>query len=141
MRCVGILMPLTADDPMTKLGGRIHAGTGGGWMERRPKPTDRHRIRRSAMELVALTPDVILSIGTNAAVALQQASRTVPVCQRTSGFSAPDVNGFRHRSRSNKALACHSQKSPEKSRAVRVLDREKLEPIFASIWLLAPAKE
>ena len=110
-------------------------------MERRPKPTDRHRIRRSAMELVALTPDVILSIGTNAAVALQQASPTVPVCQRTSGFSAPDVNGFRHRSRSNKALACHSQKSPEKSRAVRVLDREKLEPIFASIWLLAPAKE
>ena len=99
------------------------------------------RIRRSAMELVALTPDVILSIGTNAAVALQQASRTVPVCQRTSGFSAPDVNGFRHRSGSNKALACHSQKSPEKSRAVRVLDREKLEPIFASIWLLAPAKE
>ena len=88
------------------------------------------RIRRSAMELVALTPDVILSIGTNAAVALQQASRTVPVCQRTSGFSAPDVNGFRHRSGSNKALACHSQKSPEKSRAVRVLDREKLEPIL-----------
>jgi hypothetical protein len=76
---------------MTKLGGRIDAGTGGGWMERRPKPTDRHRIRRSAMELVALTH--------------------------------------------------HSQKSPEKSRAVRVLDREKLEPIFASIWLLAPAKE
>ena len=34
-------MPLTADDPMTKLGGRIHAGTGGGWIERRPKPTDR----------------------------------------------------------------------------------------------------
>jgi hypothetical protein len=88
------------------------------------------RIRRSAMELVALTPDVISSIGTNATVALQQASRTVPVCQRTSGFSAPDVNGFRHRSGSNKALACHSQNSPEKSRAVRVLDREKLEPIL-----------
>jgi hypothetical protein len=89
-----------------------------------------NRIRRSAMELVALTPDVISSIGTNATVALQQASRTVPVCQRTSGFSAPDVNGFRHRSGSNKALACHSQNSPEKSRAVRVLDREKLEPIL-----------
>ena len=119
-------MPLTADDPKTKLGGRIHAGMG-----RRRKPTDRlYRIRRSAMELVALTPDVISSIGTNATVALQQASRTVPVCQRTSGFSAPDVNGFRHRSGSNKALACHSQKSPEKSRAVRVLDREKLEPIL-----------
>lgn len=38
-------MPLTADDPMTKLGGRIHAGTGGGWMERRPKPADRHALR------------------------------------------------------------------------------------------------
>jgi hypothetical protein len=88
------------------------------------------RIRRSAMELVALTPDVISSIGTNATVALQQPSRTVPVCERTSGFSAPDVNGFRHRSGSNKALACHSQNSPEKSRAVRVLDREKLEPIL-----------
>lgn len=90
--------------------------------------------------LVALTPDVILSIGTNAAVALQQASRTVPVCERASGFSAPDVNGFRHRPGSNKVLACHSQKSP-KSRAVRVLDREKLEPMFASISLLAHAKE
>jgi hypothetical protein len=78
------------------------------------------RIRRSAMELVALTPDVISSIGTNATVALQQASRTVPVCQ----------NGFRHRSGSNKALACHSQNRSEKSRAVRVLDREKLEPIL-----------
>jgi hypothetical protein len=88
------------------------------------------RIRRSAMELVALTPDVISSIGTNATVALRQASRIVPACQRTSGFSAPDVNGFRHRSGSNKALACHSQNSPEKSRAVRVLDREKLEPIL-----------
>jgi hypothetical protein len=97
---------------------------GAGWSVG-PEPTDRH-----ALELVALTPDVILSIGTNAAVALQQASRTVPVCQRTSGFSAPDVNGFRHRSGSNKALACHSQTSPKKSRAVRVLDREKLEPIL-----------
>jgi len=135
MRCVGILMPLTADDPMTKLGGRIHAGTGGGWIERRPKPTDRHAWGGevdSAMELVALTPDVISSIGTNATVALQQASRTVPVCQRTSGFSAPDVNGFRHRSGSNKALACDSQNSPEKSRAVRVLDREELEPILSA---------
>ena len=140
MRCVGILMPLTADDPMTKLGGRINAGDWNLRIDMR-WGGEVDRIRRSAMELVALTPHVILSIGTNAAVALQQASRTVPECQRTSGFSAPDVNGFRHRSRSNKALACHSQKSPEKSRAVRVLDREKLEPIFASIWLLAPAKE
>jgi hypothetical protein len=30
------------------------------------------------MELVALAPDVVLTIGTNAAVALQEASRTVP---------------------------------------------------------------
>jgi hypothetical protein len=90
------------------------------------------RIRKSAMELVALTPDVISSIRTNATVALQQASRTVPVCQRTSGFSAPDVNGFRHRSGPNKALACDSQNSPEKSRAVRVVDREELEPILSA---------
>ena len=43
------LMPLTADDPMTILGGRIHAGTGGGWMERRPKPTDRHALEKSTV--------------------------------------------------------------------------------------------
>ena len=115
-RCVGILMPLTADDPMNKLGGRIHAGTGGG-LDRASDMRwggEVDRIRRSAMELVALTPDVISSIGTNATVALQQASRTVPVCQRTSGFSAPDVNGFRHRPGSNKVLACHSQKNPKR---------------------------
>jgi len=87
MRRVGILMPLTADDPydQTRLAAFLQGLGGAGWSvgqnlridTRRGGDVD--RIRRSAMELVALAPDVIFGIGTNAAVALQQATRTVSV--------------------------------------------------------------
>jgi len=87
MRRVGILMPLTVDDPydQTRLAAFLQGLGGAGWNVGQNLRIDTRwggdveRIRRSAMELVALTPDVILSIGTNAAVALQQATRTVPV--------------------------------------------------------------
>jgi putative ABC transport system substrate-binding protein len=87
MRRIGILMPLTADDPydQTRLAAFMQGLEGAGWSVGRNLRIDTRwggdidRIRRSATELVALAPDVILSIGTNAAVALQRASRTVPV--------------------------------------------------------------
>src|SRR5262249_8269290 len=87
VRRVGILMPLTADDPydQTRLAAFLQGLGSAGWSVGQNLRIDTRwggdveRIRRSAMELVALTPDVILSIGTNAAVALQQATHTVPV--------------------------------------------------------------
>src|SRR6476660_1968005 len=87
-RRVGILMPLTADDPydQARLAAFLQGLQETGWSVGRNLRIDTRwcggdvdRIRRSAIELVALAPDVILAIGTNSAVALQQASRTVPV--------------------------------------------------------------
>jgi ABC-type uncharacterized transport system substrate-binding protein len=87
MRRVGILMPLTADDPydQARLAAFLQGLQEAGWSVGRNLRIDTRwggnfdRIRRSAMELVALAPDVILTIGTNSAIALQQASRTVPI--------------------------------------------------------------
>jgi len=86
-RRVGILMPLTADDPydQARLAAFLQGLQEAGWSVGRNLRIDTRwgggieGIRRSAVELVALSPDVILTIGTNSAVALQQASRTVPV--------------------------------------------------------------
>jgi putative tryptophan/tyrosine transport system substrate-binding protein len=87
MRRVGILMPLAADDPydQARLAAFLQGLQEAGWSVGRNLRIDTRwggnfdRIRRSAIELVALAPDVILTIGTNSAIALQQASRTVPV--------------------------------------------------------------
>src|SRR5262249_15394640 len=87
MRRVGILMPLAADDPydQARLAAFLQGLQEAGWSVDRNLRIDTRwggnfdRIRKSAMELVALAPDVILTIGTNSAIALQQASRTVPV--------------------------------------------------------------
>jgi putative tryptophan/tyrosine transport system substrate-binding protein len=87
-RRVGILMPLTADDPydQTRLAAFLQGLQEAGWSVGRNLRIDTRwgggieGIRRSAVELVALSPDVILTIGTNSAVALQQASH--PSCSR-----------------------------------------------------------
>jgi putative ABC transport system substrate-binding protein len=88
MRRVGILMPLTADDPedQARLAAFLQGLQETGWsvgrnlrVDTRWGGGDADRIRRSATELVALAPDVILAIGVNSVVALQQASRTVPI--------------------------------------------------------------
>jgi putative ABC transport system substrate-binding protein len=87
MRRVGILMPLAADDSydQARLAAFLQGLQEAGWSVGRNLRIDTRwggtfdRIRKSAMELVALAPDVILTIGTNSAIALQQASRTVPV--------------------------------------------------------------
>ena len=88
VRQVGILMPLSADDPydQARLAAFLQGLQETGWSVGRNLRIDARwgygdvgRIRRSALALVALMPDVILAVGTNQAVALQQASRTVPV--------------------------------------------------------------
>ena len=54
---------------------------------------DAERIRRYAAELVALGPDVILASGDLAVVALQQATRTVPIVfTRSPTRSAPALS-------------------------------------------------
>jgi putative ABC transport system substrate-binding protein len=88
MRRVGVLMTLAADDPQSMA--RIAAFLQGlqqlGWtdgrdvrIEYRWGAADADRIRKGAAELVALTPDVILSVGTPGVTALQQVTRTIPI--------------------------------------------------------------
>src|SRR5215813_7041 len=88
MRRVGVLMNLTADDPETSA--RVTAFAQGlqqlGWtaghnvrIDYRWGAVDADRSRRYAAELVALAPDVVLAAASSAVVALQQATRTVPI--------------------------------------------------------------
>jgi len=88
MRRIGVLMNLAADDPESSA--RVTAFAQGlqqlGWtdgrnvrIETRWAAGDADRYRKSATELVALMPDVILATGTSAVVPLQQATRTVPI--------------------------------------------------------------
>jgi putative ABC transport system substrate-binding protein len=88
MRRIGVLMNLAADDAQSKA--RIAAFLQGlqqlGWTDGRNVTIDYHwgagdheRIRKSAQELVALAPDVILAGGAITVVPLQQVSRTIPI--------------------------------------------------------------
>jgi putative ABC transport system substrate-binding protein len=88
MRRIGVLMSLAADDVEGQA--RLAAFAQGlqqlGWAEGRNVRIDYRwgagdadRIRRYAAELVALGPDVILAQGAPAMVALQQATRSVPI--------------------------------------------------------------
>lgn len=88
MRRIGILMNLAADDDegQARLAAFLQSLQEAGWSVGRNVRTDirwsagdRELYRRYAAELVALTPDVILAAGANAAQALQRASRTVPI--------------------------------------------------------------
>ena len=91
MRRVGVLMTLAADDPQSMA--RIAAFLQGlqqlGWTDGRNvridirwgAATDIDRHRKHAAELVALTPDVILSVGTPGVTALQQVTRRIPIVQ------------------------------------------------------------
>ena len=88
MRHIGVLMPLTADDPESPV--RIAAFLQGlqqwGWtdghnvrIDTRWSAGNADDIRRYAAELAALAPDVILANGAAAVGPLQQATRTVPI--------------------------------------------------------------
>jgi putative tryptophan/tyrosine transport system substrate-binding protein len=88
IRRIGILMNLAADDPeasarVTALAQTLQQL---GWIDGRNvridyrwNAADADRSRKSAAELIALAPDVILASATPATQALQQATHTVPI--------------------------------------------------------------
>lgn len=88
VRRIGVLMPLAEGDPEGRA--RVAAFLQGlrelGWIEGRNVRLDYRwgggdvaRIRRDAVELVALTPEVILAAGGQVMGPLQEATRTVPI--------------------------------------------------------------
>ena len=88
VRRVGILNILGSDDPEGQARRAVFEQTLGqlGWtvgrdlkIEIRQVGNDRDRLRRYAAELIALAPDVILSIGSITAASLQQATRNIPI--------------------------------------------------------------
>jgi putative ABC transport system substrate-binding protein len=88
MRRIGVLMPVLADDRDIQLD--VAAFVQGlaqlGWIDGRNvridirwSGSDPVRINESAMELVALAPDAILTVGAVAIERLLQATRTIPI--------------------------------------------------------------
>ena len=87
MRRIGVLTNLAADDPesQSRNAGFLQGLQELGWtvgrnvrIDYRFTLGDSERTRTYAGELVALAPDVILSVGAAATAAIQQATRTVP---------------------------------------------------------------
>ena len=88
VRRVGVLMPAAESDPeyQVRMAAFQQALALLGWtdgrnarIEIRWATNNADRIRRSATELVALAPDVILASGESTMPALRQATRTVPI--------------------------------------------------------------
>jgi putative ABC transport system substrate-binding protein len=88
MRRVGVLMHLAADDPegQSRVAAFLQGLQEAGWAVGRNVNIDvrwaageADRFRRYAMEIVALTPDVILTSAPPSIRAMQQATRTVPI--------------------------------------------------------------
>ena len=89
MRRVGVLMALAASDPQSSR--RLTAFVQGlqdfGWTDGRnvridtrwQPSTDADHLRKSAAELVALAPEVILAIGSTTLGPLRQTTRSVPI--------------------------------------------------------------
>src|SRR6516225_2783188 len=101
IRRIGVLMAIAADDPESPV--EIAAFLQGmaelGWTDRRNMVIDYRwaagdpeRLRKSAAELLALSPDVILAEGASSAAPLQQATRSVPIVFVNA--SDPVANGF-----------------------------------------------
>ena len=88
MRRIGVLITLAADDPEStaRLAAFLQALQTLGWtdghnvrVDTRWGGGDSDRLRKSAAELVALAPDVILASGGQGVGTLLQATRTVPI--------------------------------------------------------------
>jgi len=88
VRRIGMLMNLAADDPeaSARVTALARALQQLGWIDGRNvridyrwNAADADRSRKSAAELIALAPDVILASATPAMQALQQATHTVPI--------------------------------------------------------------
>ena len=87
VRRIGVLVNLAADDSETqaRVGAFLQGLQGFGWeiggnarFEYRWAP-DADSIRKHAVEITALAPDVILAIANPTVLALQQATRTLPI--------------------------------------------------------------
>jgi putative ABC transport system substrate-binding protein len=88
VRRIGVLVGGDENDPerKTHVSAFIQALAGLGWtdgrnvrMELRWGGADANRIRALAQELVGLQPDIIVTTGVLATVALQQETRTIPI--------------------------------------------------------------
>jgi putative ABC transport system substrate-binding protein len=88
VRRIGVLMHLAADDPdgQSRVAAFLQGLQEAGWAVGRNVNVDvrwaageADRYRRYATEIVALTPDVILTSATPSIRAMQQATRTVPI--------------------------------------------------------------
>jgi putative tryptophan/tyrosine transport system substrate-binding protein len=88
MRRIGVLMAMTADDPEStpRLAAFAQGLQQSGWtigqnvrVDYRWGGGNADNMRKYAMELVALAPDVILAHSSTAVVPLLQASRTIPI--------------------------------------------------------------
>src|SRR5215211_3672191 len=88
IRRVGVLMPFVAGDPEAQIRSTVLAQTLQqlGWTIGRNLEIDYRfaggaadRIRQYAAELVALAPDVIVTVGSITVAPTQQASRTIPI--------------------------------------------------------------
>jgi putative tryptophan/tyrosine transport system substrate-binding protein len=87
VRRIGVLMPFDETDPVTKtiVSAFTQALADLGWtdgrnvrMDFRWGRADNNRIRALAQELVGLQPDLILTNGTPATIAVQRETRTIP---------------------------------------------------------------
>ena len=88
MRRIGVLMPWDENDPVTKtfVSAFTQALADLGWTNGRNVRIDLRwfgddisRIRALAQELVALQPDIIVTNGSRATVAVQGETRTIPI--------------------------------------------------------------
>jgi len=145
MRRIGVLMTTVADDPesLARVGAFLQGLQELGWtdgrnvrIEYRWGAGNAERIRKSAVELVASAPDVILANGTSAMGPLQQVTRTLPIVfvnvsdPVSSGFVASlarpggNATGFSSMEYSfgGKLLELLKQISPRVTRAAVVRD-------------------
>jgi putative tryptophan/tyrosine transport system substrate-binding protein len=88
MRRIGVLIPLFAGDPEAQVRSTVFAQSLQqlGWTVGRNLQIDYRfaggeadRIRQYAAELVALAPDVIMTVGSSTVAPMQQATRTIPI--------------------------------------------------------------
>ena len=102
VRRIGVLMGLDENDTLQerRLSAFIQALAGLGWtdgrnvrMELRWYGDDANRSRALAQELVGLQPDIIVTASTPTTVALQRATRTIPIV--FASVADPVANGHR----------------------------------------------